>query len=136
MLLLSPTHVQNLAWALGNRGGWQQDGTPVAGTAEAMAASQAQVNAMRQAAAMPPPPLAVQPGDRVRVKPTLQSHGGKAGRRERLCWSSLGCEAGIVELPDDGTGCAIVQRDAETTLFISLMAGVEDSRCHGPAPQV
>lgn len=94
MLVLSPTHVQNM------------DGTPVAGTAEAMAASQAQVNAARQAAAVPPvqagsmpgpgvaAPLAVQPGDRVRVKPSLSSQGGKVG---------------IVEMENDGTGCVVVQ---------------------------
>lgn len=94
MLVLSPTHVQNM------------DGTPVAGTAEAVAASQAQVNAVRQAATVPPQPgsmpsaagvtapLAVQPGDRVRVKPSLASQGGKVG---------------IVEMENDGTGCVVVQ---------------------------
>ncbi|CAK8986224.1 unnamed protein product [Durusdinium trenchii] len=85
MLVLLPTHVQNM------------DGTPVAGTAEAVAASQAQVNAVRQAASMPPggdAPLAIQRGDRVRVKASLQSQAGKVG---------------IVEMEDDGAGCAVVQ---------------------------
>lgn len=103
MLVVSPTHVENL------------DGSPVAGTAEAQAASAAAADALRQAALDPPaatlqalPPLAVQPGDRVRVKPSMAAHAGKVG---------------MIEAADDGAGSAVVRledtRGGSTVLRIN-----------------
>mmetsp|Transcript_19709 Transcript_19709/g.34985 ORF Transcript_19709/g.34985 Transcript_19709/m.34985 type:complete len:451 (-) Transcript_19709:131-1483(-) len=88
MLVVSPTHVENL------------DGSPVAGTAEAAAATAAQADALRQAAMPPPPgtaasaPLAVQTGDRVRILPSMAAHSGKVG---------------IIEAANDGAGSAVVK---------------------------
>jgi hypothetical protein len=88
-LVVSPAHVANL------------DGSPVAGTTEAVAASQAQADALRDAATLAPPSAnaaaftsALAPGARVRVNASLAHHGGKSG---------------IIEVVNDGTGNAVVQ---------------------------
>jgi len=88
-LVVSPAHVANL------------DGSPVAGTVEAVAASQAQADALRDAATLPPSanaaaalPSALAPGARVRVNASLAHHSGKSG---------------IVEIANDGTGNAVIQ---------------------------
>jgi len=96
VLVLSPTHIQNM------------DGSAVAGTAAAVASQRAQADAIRQAATVPQTqaqgsgsgavaPLAVAPGERVRVKPSLPAHVGKMG---------------VVEADNDGTGvCAVLLED-------------------------
>jgi len=91
-LVVSPAHVANL------------DGSPVAGTSEAVAASQAQADALRDAATLAPSSanaaaaaaasVALAPGAKICVKASMAHHSGKTG---------------IVETVNDGTGNAVIQ---------------------------
>lgn len=141
MLLLSPTHVQNLVWALGEvcrrhrgrhtGGGHGGSHGRLAGPGERHAAGGGHAAAAtgraarRSRACEADAAVARQQGGPSLA--CLRHVSGLFGEGKGFGRLISGCEAGIVELPDDGTGCAIVQRDAETALFYGLSRGFKMS---------